>query len=102
MKDLYGSTSSIGGAVYICPNLGNLSIPVRLDYIDQDKSQIYIESEDAKQIYTATVSPTYRFNENSYIRGEFAYVNADTAFADKLGNGKDSRICLALEAGFVF
>ena len=102
MKGLYGSTSSIGGAVYICPNFGSLSIPIRLDYIDQGKSQIYIEREDAKHIYTATVSPTYHFNENTYIRGEFAYVNADTAFADKLGNSKDSRICLALEVGFVF
>jgi hypothetical protein len=102
VKDMYGSRSSIGAAIYICPNFGELSIPVRLEYIDQKKSQIYIESPDVKKIYAATISPTWHFNENIYVRAESAYVKADGGFADNTGNTKNSRISLAVELGFMF
>jgi hypothetical protein len=102
VKNLYESKSSIGGAIYICPNFGSLSIPVRLEYINQDKSQIYIESPTVKQIYAATVSPTWHFNENIYLRAESTYIKADGAFADKEGQNKDNRINLAIELGFLF
>ena len=102
MKKLYGSTSSIGGALYICPNFGNLSIPLRLEYINQNNSQINIENPNTKHIYAATVSPTWHFNENAYIRAESAYVKADGAFADEEGRIRDNRINLALELGFLF
>lgn len=100
MKKLYGSRSSVGGAVYICPKFGSLSIPLRLEYINQKSSQIYIASSDTKHIYAATVSPTWYFNENTYIRAESAYVKADGAFADKEGNSKDDRINMAIELGY--
>jgi len=102
MESLYGSKSSIGGAFYICPNFGDFSIPVRIEYIDQDESEIYIESADTKHIFSATVSPTWHFNENTYIRAEAAYIKADGAFADEEGISKDNRINLALELGFLF
>jgi hypothetical protein len=102
MESLYGSKSSIGGAIYICPNLGNFSIPVRIEYIDQDEIQIYIEIPDTKHIFAATISPTWHFNENIYVRTEAAYIKADGAFADKNGYIKDNRINLALELGFLF
>ncbi len=102
MKNLYGSTSSIGGAVYICPNFGDISIPLRLEYINQKNSQIYIESPDTKHIYAATVSPTWHYNENTYIRAEAAYVKADEAFADEDGRIRDNRINLAVELGITF
>ena len=102
MKDLYESTSAIGGAVYISPNFGNLSIPLRLEYIRQKNSQMHIENPNTKHIYAATVSPTWHYNENTYIRAEAAYVKADGAFADENGSPKDIRTNLALEAGFTF
>ena len=102
VKNLYESRSSIGGSLYICPNFGSFSIPLRLEYINQNKSQIYIESPGTKHIYTLTVSPTWHFNENTYIRAESAYVKADEAFADKDGRIRDNRINLAVEAGYVF
>jgi hypothetical protein len=102
VKNLYVSKSSIGGAIYICPNFGSLSIPVRLEYINQDQSQIYIENPDTKHIYTATVSPTYHFNENTYLRTESAYVKANGCFTTKEGQKKNNRINLALELGFLF
>jgi len=102
VKYLYGSKSSIGGALYICPNLGRLSIPFRLEYINQDKSRIYIESPNAKHIYAATISPTWHFNENTYIRVESAYVKADEAFTGKDGDARENRTNLAVELGFLF
>ena len=98
MKNLYGSRSSIGGAFYICPSFGRFSIPLRLEYIDQNKSQIFIESP-TKYIYTVTVSPTWHFNKKTYIRAETAYVRADEGFADKDGRIRDNRVNLAIEAG---
>jgi hypothetical protein len=102
MKNLYGSASSMGGAFYICPNFGNLSVPTRFEYINQDKSQVYLESLNAKHIYAATVSPTWYFDKNTYIRAESAYVKADGAFADEQGNTRDNRINLAIELGLLF
>ena len=102
VKDLYGNTSSIGGAFYICPNFGNLSIPLRFEYINQKSSQMYIENPDTKDIYTATVSPIWHYNENTYIRSEAAYVNADDAFTDEGGRVKDNKINFAVELGFTF
>lgn len=102
MKNFFGSSSAIGGAFYISPCFGRLSVPMRFEYIDQKKSQIYIENPDTEDIYTVTVSPTWHFNENAYIRAEAAYVKADGAFADEDGSIKDDRINMAIEAGFTF
>jgi hypothetical protein len=102
MKSAHGSESSIGGAIYVCPSFGKFSIPVRLEYIDQGESEIYIESIDAKHIYTATISPTYHILDNAYLRAELSYVKADGAFADKSGNLRNERIYLSAEIGYLF
>jgi hypothetical protein len=102
VKDLYESESAIGAAFYVCPKFGNFSIPVRLEYINQNKSQIYIESPAAKQIYAATISPTWHFNKNSYIRAESAYIKANGGFADEDGKTRDNRVNFAVELGFIF
>ena len=102
VNGLYGSDSSIGAAFYICPNMGSFSIPVRLEYINQDTSGIYIESPSAKRIYAATVSPTWHLNDISYVRAESAYVKADGGFADEEGHTRDNRIDFAVELGFMF
>ena len=102
MKNFYESTSSIGGAVYICPNFSNFSIPIRLEYINQKNSQIYIENPNTKRIYAATISPTWYFNDNTYIRAESAYVKAEGAFVNKDGYTRDDRINLAIELGLTF
>lgn len=99
---VYGSDSSIGAAFYICPNFGSVSIPLRLEYINQDKRGTYIESPSAKRICAATVSPTYSFYENAYIRAESAYVKADSGFEDEDGRARNSRITFAVEIGFLF
>ena len=102
VENLYGSKSSIGAAIYICPNSGKCSVPVRLEYINQDRGQIYIENLNTKHIYSATISPTWHFNDNAYVRAESAYVKADGGFADDIGIIKDSRINFAVELGLFF
>lgn len=102
MKSAHASESSIGGAIYVCPSFGKFSIPLRLEYIDQGESEIYIESINAKHVYTATISPTYHILDNAYLRAELSYVKADSAFADKSGNLENQRIYLAAEIGYLF
>jgi hypothetical protein len=102
LKDDFGREYAAGGAVYICPRFDKISVPVRLEYIDQGESTIYIENTDAKRIYTATISPTYNFSEKSYFRVESAYVNADSSFADKDGKSEDGRGCFSAEVGYLF
>jgi hypothetical protein len=102
VENLYEKDSSIGAAFYICPNFEKFSIPIRLEYIKQDKSRIYTENPDAHDIYSATVSPTWHFSDSTYIRAEAAYINGDSAFEDKTGNSKDQRLNLAVELGYMF
>jgi hypothetical protein len=101
-KSAHGSDAAIGAAFYVVPHFGQFSLPIRLEYIDQDKSGIYLDSVDARQIYAATVSPTYHFRDNIYVRADLGYVNADDGFADDDGKVKSDRICLAAEVGYQF
>ena len=101
-KRTHESDAAIGAAVYIVPHFGRFSIPLRLEYIDQDKSGIYLDSVDARQIYAATVSPTYHLRDNIYVRADLGYVKADDGFADDDGKIKSDRICLAAEVGYQF
>jgi Putative beta-barrel porin-2, OmpL-like. bbp2 len=101
-KDTHASDAAIGAAFYVTPHFGRFSLPLRLEYIDQDKSAIYLDSANAKQIYAATLSPTYHFRDNIYVRADLAYVKADEGFADDDGNVENERICLAAEIDYLF
>lgn len=94
--------TAVGFAVYAAPTFGSFSVPVRLEYIDQGKSLIYIEEPDAKRIYTMTVSPTYRYGDHAYVRLEAAYAHADHGFADTDGNPESKRVCATAEVGYLF
>jgi hypothetical protein len=102
MKTAHGSDSSIGAAVYIVPHFGKISIPMRLEYIDQGKSGIYLDNANAQKIYAATLSPTYHIRDNAYVRMDLGYVKADDGFTDNDGNVKSERVCLAAEIGYLF
>jgi len=102
MKDIHEDNASIGAAFYIVPHFGKFSIPVRLEYIDQGKSSMYIESVSAHKIYAVTLSPTYHILDNAYVRADLAYVRAENGFTDDNGNLQDDRVCLAAEIGYTF
>ena len=93
---------ALATAVYVSPRFGAVSIPVRLEYINQGKSKIYLDSEDAEDIYVFTITPTYNFSENAYIRAEASYVEGDKGFEDDQGNTEDSRTYFSMELGFKF
>lgn len=101
-KGSHGDDDSIGGAFYVVPHIGNFSIPLRLEYIDQGESGIYLDSPDAKQIYTCTLSPTYHFLGNAFVRADVGYVYAKDGFTDDDGNLKSDRVFFAFEAGYTF
>ncbi len=98
----YSRKSSIGGAFYMIPEFGKFSLPIRVEYIDQGGSEMYLDNPETKKIYAATISPTYRCTKASYIRLESSYVQATKGFADKDGEPKDDRIYLATEFGYLF
>ena len=102
MKSVHVDDDSIGGALYIVPHFGKFSIPLRLEYIDQGKSGIYLDSVDAQQIYAVTLSPTYHILDNAYVRADLGYVKADDGFTDEDGKVKGDRVCLAAEIGYIF
>lgn len=102
MEDFYGSDGAIGGAVYISQRFGDVSIPLRLEYIQQDESEIYIENADTDSIFTAVITPTYHFSENAYARAEASWVVADGGFEDEDGGSEDGNIGLAVEFGVTF
>jgi len=102
LSDYYGSKSSIGGALYISPIFGKFELPVRLEYIHQDKSRIYIDNEDTKNIYTISITPTYNITKTCYLRLEGSYINAKDGFSNDNGKVKNYRYYIASEVGMVF
>jgi hypothetical protein len=102
VESLYENDSSIGAAFYICPNFDKFSIPIRLEYINQDKSQLYTESPDTQDIYSATLSPTWHFNDSAYIRAEASYINADSAFEMIPETQGSQNQSTAVETGYLF
>lgn len=93
-----------GVALYIIPQFENLSIPARIEYVNDGskgkESGIY---SNVSKAYTFTVTPTYKPTKNSYIRVETSYFKADNKiFADKNSNPKSGKASAAVELGFLF
>ncbi len=98
MERYFEDRSSIGAALYLAPSFKKFSLPLRLEYIQQGKSRIYLPSEDAESIYAATLTPTYNFTDNVLIRTEGSYVHADHGFSDRKGRPKDDKFLFSVEA----
>jgi hypothetical protein len=94
--------SSTGAALYLDPSFKRFSLPLRLEYIHQGKSRIYLSSEDAENIYAATLTPTYNFTDNVLIRTEGSYVHANGGFSDHEGRPKDDKFLFSTELVFKF
>jgi hypothetical protein len=90
--------SSIGAALYLAPSFKKFSLPLRLEYIQQGKSRIYLPSPNAESIYAATLTPTYNFTDNVLIRTEGSYVHANDGFSDSKGRPKDDKFLFSAEA----
>ena len=93
---------AMGLALYVAPSFGSFSLPVRVEYVNQGGSRIYVDNADTKTLWSATVTPTYKVTEKAYVRAEASFVHGRDAFADDDGNAKSSRVYLAGEVGYVF
>jgi hypothetical protein len=102
MQPYFDDDSSIGVALYLAPSFGKFMFPLRLEYIDQGKSEIYLPSPAAESIYAATLTPTYNFTDNVLIRTEGSYVHADNGFSDGSGRPKDNKFLFSTEVVFKF
>lgn len=93
-----------GVAGYVVPKFGNLSLPVRIEYVNDGskgkESGIY---SNVSKAWTFTATPTFRPTKNTYVRAEVSYVNSDNKiFKDNSGNPKDTKVSATAELGFLF
>lgn len=101
-KNNISDKNAYGTALYIKPKFSNLSLPIRIEYI-QDNTKGNIYSAPYKTGYTITLTPTYNISKNSYIRGEISYIKSDEkVFSDSNENKKYTKTSAALELGFLF
>ena len=96
--DSNSSKKGYGIALYVIPQFGKFSIPIRTEYVkDKDDSGIY--GFNNKGTYSFTLTPTYKLSEHTTIRAEYSYVksNDDNAF-----NGSDHKGIASLQLSFTF
>ncbi len=90
------SGSAYGVALYLIPNLGSITAPVRLEYFDSGKTNIYTGGSGT----SVTITPTYRVAENGFIRLEASYITtSDKVFQNGTANAKTT---VGFEAGLTF
>ncbi len=99
MEKYFKDKSSPGAAIYIVPSLKKMQFPIRLEYIHEGESKIYLDSIEAKDIYAITFTPTYNLLSDVYIRAEVSYVYANNGFNDIYGNPSNMKYNFAIETG---
>ncbi len=92
--------SATGIALYVAPSIGGIDVPVRVEFINEGTSNIYMGTDSAT---TFTVTPTYRFSDNTFVRAEFSMVSSSNkVFTDEDGVAQDSKTSFAIQAGYTF
>ena len=90
------SGSAYGVALYLIPNLGSITAPVRLEYFDGGNTGIYTGGSGT----SITITPTYKVADNGFIRLEAAYITtSEKTFQDGSAN---SNTTVGFEAGITF
>ena len=76
------------------------TIPVRVEYISDGTSGLY---EGVDSGYTFTVTPTYHYTENTFVRGELAYISASNdVFTKDDGSVTGTNTSFNVQAGVTF
>ena len=85
------------------PLSGNWTLPMRLEYVDDGSSGIYMGVPGtSNNAYTFTITPTYNFTDSTFVRAELAYISTDQksgALVDDSGVAQDSNITVGFQAG---
>lgn len=91
--------NAYGIALYVTPGFGQVDVPVRLEFLSDGTSGVY----GVDSATTFTITPTYNFSDNTFVRAEFSFVSSDNKiFADDKGVAEDTKTSFALQAGFTF
>ena len=101
-NNYYSDKSSLGVSFYISPKFKKIELPLRIEYINQGNSKIYVENTEADNIFAITFTPTYNFSDSAYFRIESGYVNSNKSFENNNGNLKDSKFYFSSEVGLKF
>jgi hypothetical protein len=93
--------SAYGLALYATfPVAPMTTIPVRVEYISDGTSGLY---EGVDSGYTFTVTPTYHYTENTFVRGELAYISASNdVFTKDDGSVTGTNTSFNVQAGVTF
>ena len=99
-----GDDSAFGLALYVSPSFDKVDLPMRLEYLSDGDSGIYGNNGTSMNSgFTFTITPTYMFGENAFVRAELSFVSSDNKiFADDDGNEQDNKTSFALQAGYTF
>lgn len=90
----------VGIALHAVPKFGAVSVPVRLEYLDDGTSGAFGGMGKGSSY---TVTPTYHFADNTFVRAELAYVTADNEiFSNSKGASTDSKTTFAVQVGYKF
>ncbi len=113
VENMFGAggadTSAWGIALNANPNMGEVALPIRIEYVDNGDSApgdnhgsgVYLIGGGTS--WSFTITPTYKPSANTLIRAEFAYIKTDeNFFAKKDGTATDSRSVVSVEFGFLF
>ena len=97
--------SAWGVAINVNPSLGDIALPIRVEYVSNGNSGLFLTGNDTT--WTFTITPTYKPTANTFVRVELGYVSSDQDVyyespGDEPGNGTSSRTVASLELGFAF
>jgi hypothetical protein len=91
--------SGTGLAIYLDYFSRKWEWPIRFEYLSDGNTGVYGYDTG----YTLTFSPTYRFKENQFIRGELVTAQADRKpFRNDDGGFEQSQFVATLQVGMVF
>ncbi len=93
-----GDDTAFGIALYATPSLSDrITVPVRVEFLSDGDSGVF----GVDSATTLTITPTYNFSGNTFVRAELSYVSSDNRiFADENGASEDTKTSFALQAGY--
>lgn len=89
-------------AIYVSgPTAGEFSFPIRIEAFDDHSNGLYGNSNGgAGKGNSLTITPTWNISENAFLRSDISYLKTDNKIFNDKGTMKDSRMGIALQAGY--
>jgi hypothetical protein len=79
------------------PTFDKITVPVRLEAFDDHDNEIYGNTGKG---HSVTVTPTWNFTDNAYIRTDFSYLKLKNKILVDGSNTVDNRFMFVLQAGY--